>query len=416
MKKKRWLILIVVIIILLLAGVFSFFFYQNLQVEKRKQDDLQKKKMFIAKREEIKSHYASFVRVTKDCDIFKKSGNKYSKMGKVYQGEVLELEEVKDFSSEYFPVKDYGFSISSSCVLPSEKRVINTRYKNYVPFPKTIKTKDRVTLYRDDKKVYSLFSSISSPVIKQDDDSYYVEYFGELFRILKNDILDVEEIQDNSVFAKNIPVTAYHFIYKEDDYGCSGIICHPISQIRSHFEYLRENHYFTITTREMEDFLDEKIHLPEKSILVTIDDGDRAENIIPLLEEYQINATLFLITAWYFKENYQSPYLELASHTHELHEGGRCAGGQGSPLKCLDKSSIVADLKQSRDFLDQTVAFCYPLYEYNDHAVDAVREAGFHLGFIGGQKKASIHSPKLLIPRITIHRTTTLQEYQKYVS
>ncbi len=418
MKKKKWIILFVVIfIILLLVGIFSFFFYQNRQEEKRKLASIQRKKMEMAKIEEIKSHYSSFVTVEKDCNIYSKTRKEYSKIGKVYRGEILKLAEVDDFSVPYFLVKDYNFYIPSSCVLKSDKEpVIDTRYQRYIPFPLKVKTKDKVSLYRGDKKVYDLFSQVEGQVIKKDTNSYFIEYFGELFKIMKSDILEEVEIEEKMPFTKDIPVTAYHFIYKEDDYGCSGIICHPVSQIRSQFAYLKENHYFTITLQEMEEFLDEKIRLPQKSILVTIDDGDRAENVIPLLEEYQIHATLFLITAWYFKENYQSPYLELASHTHELHEAGKCAGGQGSALKCLEKSKIVEDLKQSREALDQTLAFCYPLYEYNDHAVSAVEEAGFHLGFIGGQKKASIHSPKLLIPRITIHRTTTLQEYQKYVS
>lgn len=411
MKKKRWIILVVILCIL--GGCLSFFVYQNQLKERRM---IEKKEREIEKREKIKSHYGSHV-VTTGCDIYSKKGKDYEKIGHVSKGEKLTLAPVTDFSKPYFLVQDFNFYIPYSCVSKSnEERVVDTRYQRYIPFAEKIKTTSDVGLYRNGSLVYKMSSLPELSVIKKSDASYYVEYFKELFEIKKEDVLEVLKTEDASSFATEVPVTAYHFIYPEGDTSCTGVICHPVSQIRSHFEYLNEHDYFTITTSEMEAFLDGNLHLPEKSILITIDDGDRAENIIPLLEEFKINATLFLITAWYFPENYRSSYLELASHTHELHEPGKCSGGQGSALKCLEKEKIVADLKQSRAVLNDTLAFCYPLYEYNDHAVSAVKEAGFHLGFIGGMRKAKANSPKLLIPRITIHRSTTLDEYIQFIN
>lgn len=412
MKEKRWLILSVIFIVLLLGGVLSFFFYQNKAAEAQRRNKVEKEKKRI---ESIKKHYADRV-VTSSCDIYSKKDGKYQKIGHVSKGEILTLVKPEQFLESYFQVQDFDFYVPSSCVSPSSKeKSIDTRYQNYVPFDEKMKTKERVRLYRNNHPIYELFISLELPIIKKSDTSYYGEYFGELFEIKKEDVSEVIPTGEKGTFATEIPVTAYHFIYPPDDYACTGVICHPVSQIRSHFEYLTGNNYFTITTTEMEGFLDQNIRLPEKSILITIDDGDRVENVLPLLEEFKVNATVFLISAWYSADNYPSPYLETASHTHELHEPGKCAGGQGSALKCLDKEKIVADLKQSRAALHNTTAFCYPLYEYNDHAVAAVKEAGFHLGFIGGQRKARITSSKLLIPRITIHRDTTLDEYIGYI-
>ena len=72
-------------------------------------------------------------------------------------------------------------------------------------------------------------------------------------------------------------------------------------------------------------YLEGKVRLPKKSILITIDDGARAWNFIPILEEYKINATLFLISGWYETARFKSDYLELASHTHLLHTPGVCS-------------------------------------------------------------------------------------------
>ena len=165
----------------------------------------------------------------------------------------------------------------------------------------------------------------------------------------------------------------------------------------------------------MEWFIDKKIRLPEKTILVTIDDGARAEKFIPFLEKYKINATLFLVTSWYSKDKFKSPYLEIASHSDNLHEGGKCPGDQGSPLKCVDKNILLKDLKTSREKLDNTEAFCYPFFEFNDYSESVLKEAGFKSAYIGTMKKAKQGINKYRIPRITIFNDTSLDDYIKYI-
>ena len=57
---------------------------------------------------------------------------------------------------------------------------------------------------------------------------------------------------------------------------------------------------------------------------------------IEILEKYQVQATMFLITSQYPTKYFQSEYLELHSHTHNMHNVGVCPGGQGGGIKCLD--------------------------------------------------------------------------------
>ena len=113
---------------------------------------------------------------------------------------------------------------------------------------------------------------------------------------------------------------------------------------------------------------------------------------------------------------FQSDYMELASHTHNLHTPGVCSGGQGSPLKCLDKTKLVADLKTSREVLFGTEAFCFPFYEYNDYGISALQEAGFKMAFIGGYRKATRGVNLYKIPRIPLNRYTSLSQYANYIN
>lgn len=414
MKRKIKIIFISSIVFIVLV-VFGVFFYCDRRHDLLKLEKQKEKNQLIG---EIKKHYSTFVKVPKDSILYVKKKSKFQKIGKVSGGRTLTLKKIElNDKTEYFPVDGCDYYISYQDVHPIEEAIpVDERFQHYLPFNLNVVTKNPTSLYQNGKVVFSLDISIDAPVIKKDDDGYWIQYGNELFLVLNQDIVRTYEKENTTLpSAKEVPVTVYHFIYLEGDNGCNESICHSEAQIREQFQYLKENQYFTLTTQELGWFLESKIQLPEHSILITIDDGARAENFIPLLEEFQINATLFLISSWYPKEKFSSSYLELASHTHDLHRPGKCPGGQGSPLKCLDKQELLNDLKTSRDTLGGTEAFCFPFYEYNDYAIEVVKEAGFRLGFIGGMKKASPGVNPYKIPRISMNRNTTLSEYISYI-
>lgn len=410
-RKLKKVILFILLMLLVLGSVGGYFIYKKYENEKNEEARLKLIK-------EINSYYNDVVEVTSDTNLYQLKNDKYIEVGKVYAGEKFNLEKVKiDENTKYFPIKDLGYYISYKDLKEGVLDNKDLRYKKYLVFNENIVTKDKVNLYRNGKVVYTFNFSIDEEIIMKDDNGYYIEYFNELFFVNKEDVLKVYDSNNTTdIEADSVPVTVYHFIYLEGDTSCNEGICHHENQIKEHFNYLKENNYFTMTTTELRLYLEGKIRVPKNSILVTIDDGARAEKFIPFLEEYKINATLFLISGWYPVEKFASPYMELASHTHNLHTPGVCAGGQGSPLKCLDKTKLVADLKQSRDVLSGTEAFCFPFYEYNDYGISALQEAGFKMGFIGGQRKATKGVNLYKIPRISFNRYTTLAQYINAIS
>lgn len=412
MNKKIKVVLIVLSILIIILLLGSFFFYQK---EKNEQIKLEKEKHLV---KEIKSHYNQYVKTIKKTKLYIKDNKKYKEIGSLAKDEIITLKKQNiNKNTKYFQIDNINYYIKYQNVEKVEnKKNIDNRYKNYIPFNENILTKDITNLYQNEKLVYTLNKKLDLPIIRKEDGSNYVEYNNELFLIKQEDIESIYQKENTNLpIASSIAATAYHFIYLNGDNSCNELICHSEEQIKSHFNYLKENNYFTLTTKEMEWFIDGKIRLPEKSILITIDDGSRAEKFIPILEEYKINATLFLITGWYSKENYLSNYLEVASHSNDLHNPGKCPGGQGGPIKCLDKETLLSDLKTSREKLDGTEAFCFPFYEYNDYAIEILKEAGFKTAYIGGMKKVTPGINKYKIPRITLNRNTTIEEYADYI-
>lgn len=373
-------------------------------------------------------YYSKYVKIKGEQKLYQFIDDSYVENGKIYDGIIVELEEIKDKNSEYFKIKDlnsqYYIKYNSFDKYNGEY-ITEDRYKNYIPFNENIITKDVFTVYNDKgEKVYTIHDILNTPIIIKEDDKYYVEYDNKLLYILKS---DVEEIVKNTNTSMNnttgIPILNYHFVYKPEEETCNQEICHTEEQFRTHLSYIKDNGYFTPTMDELEKYIDGKLLLP-KSVVITIDDGRNVNLATELLEEYQLNATAFIVTSRYNieKEFIKSDYVELQSHSHNLHNAGTCppGHGQGGGLTCLTDEEVLNDLITSRQLLNNATAFCYPFYEYNSHAIELLKEAGFTMAFAGeytgGKTKAEVGIDKFRIPRWVIVNYTTMDDFISYVS
>ncbi len=231
-------------------------------------------------------------------------------------------------------------------------------------------------------------------------------------------------IKDNNTSTK-VTVLNYHFFYDSSmGENCNESICLDIKQFREQLSYLKENHYKILTMQEFNDWMDKKITLPEKSVLITVDDGAmgtsaiNGNKLIPILEEYQIPATLFLITGWWDVANYQSPYLEIHSHGDELHHNNYCnsSGKCGVKGLLLSKEELKIDLQTSIAKIGSNLAFCFPFYQSSNTMVEALKETGFQLAFVGGNRKVKQTDNKYTVPRYVVYKNTSLASFIKMVS
>ena len=188
---------------------------------------------------------------------------------------------------------------------------------------------------------------------------------------------------------------------------CNQSICLKKSIFDEHLKYLKDNGYNTLSVKDLDLWLDRKIELPAKSVLITVDDGAMGTDthLIELLEKYDLRATLFLITSWWDKDKYKSHNLDIQSHGDNLHVERYCNGvSRGAKGLCLSKKELVDDLKKSIKKLDgENTAFCYPFYLYNKNMLDAMKEVGFKLGFAGGDRKVKRTDDKYMLPRYIIY-------------
>lgn len=236
-------------------------------------------------------------------------------------------------------------------------------------------------------------------------------------------MLDGQTVIVSSMDQK-IPVLNYHFFYDPTiGEACNENICLTTQKFEEQLQYLKENGYYTLTMEEFRDWMYGKIEVPQKSVLITVDDGafgtgkHNGNHLITLLEKYDMHATLFLITGWWSIENYRSPNLDIESHTYDMHTSGLCPNQtNGAQMLCSSYDHVMNDLKKSIEITQSTKAFCFPFYAYNSTAIQQVKEAGFELAFIGGSYKASRNVDKYHIPRYPIAYNITMDQFIQMVS
>lgn len=401
------------IIVLCIGGYFGYnYFYEKNNMLKEK--DIVKK---------ITSHYNEYVKTNDEVKIYDKNSNEIGLIGK---GVELGLDEIEiNSGTKYFKIKDFDdeYYVKYQDVDKIDALTLySSRYKSYILFNENIVTNDKTSFYDENNNlVYTFNKSFDLSIIIKDDNRYGIEFNNRLLYVKKDDIKETKE--NNNTELKNstgVPVLNYHFAYEDDDNTCNQVICHSASQLKEHFSYIKDNNFFTPTMKELEMYIDKKLQLPQKSVVITFDDGWKADVARKYVDEYEINATLFLITSWYNKEQFESEYFEVHSHGDNIHNGGLCSGGQGGEIKCMDHDKLLTDLKTSREKLDGSTVFCYPFYEYNDYSIKVLKEAGFTMAFAGeyagGKIKVTPGIDKFRLPRWIIVNYTTKKQFISYVN
>jgi len=362
--------------------------------------------------------YSEKVVTLKNTDLYILNNGNYKIIGSIIADTNLFLESIEpSLKDNYFKIKNTEYFVEHHDVSPVDVINIDKHYKNYLPANKDIVTNDKFSLYLNEKVIISIDNAHSFSVIMLGNDEYFVEFNDMLMSIKKDDVKESKDNHTNSELeATKIAVLNYHFFNDAAVETCNEIICLEKKNFEAQLKYLKDNGFYTVTMNDFNLWMDKKIRLPKKSVLITVDDGAMGTDthLIELLEKYDMKATLFLITAWWPKTKYESPNLEIHSHGYDIHTAGTC--GQKYKALCMNKDALVSDFNKSKTLLDNHIAFCYPFYAYNSNVLVAVKEAGFKLAFVGGDRKATQNDDKYMIPRFIIYKWTGVSDIKNMVN
>lgn len=187
-------------------------------------------------------------------------------------------------------------------------------------------------------------------------------------------------INDN----RGVPVICYHYI-GEDPSGKSPLIISE-EKFKEHLKTIKDNGYITLTMEELNDYLFKDRPIPEKSVVITFDDGsiDNYTKAFPILKEFNVKATMYVISDYINRSGYinsdqikeMSDYgIDIESHTVSHRR-----------LSTLSYEEQLKELKDSKEAIQKltgkpVIAIAYPEGKYNEDTKKATIEAGYSMGF-----------------------------------
>ena len=182
-----------------------------------------------------------------------------------------------------------------------------------------------------------------------------------------------------------VPILLYHYVeYVQDkkDTTRQKLDITPYAFL-SQIETLKKAGYTFINASDLSAALSGKTKLPQKSVMLTFDDGymDFYTNVFPILKKEQVKAVEYVIADFLNRPNFmftfqlqqiaKSPFVEIGAHTMD-HVW----------LKGMTKNMAWFEINQSRKDLQKITglpvnSFAYPYGAFDQQAVSFVKDAGF---------------------------------------
>jgi peptidoglycan/xylan/chitin deacetylase (PgdA/CDA1 family) len=222
-----------------------------------------------------------------------------------------------------------------------------------------------------------------------------------------------------------LPILMYHYVSVPPEKA--DIYRRDLSVTPGHFEeqlrFLRQQGYHTVTLDQMADALREGKPLPSRPIVLTFDDGydDNYSNAFPLLKQYGMTGTFFIITD--FVNNKRAGYMSW-EQIAEMHAAGERFESHTRDHPDLRKRSVeylVWEATGSAEAIESHLRYrphwiCYPSGHYDEKVVEVFASAGY----IGGltTRQGTVHSVEDLftLTRVRVHGTTTVPELSRAIS
>lgn len=179
-----------------------------------------------------------------------------------------------------------------------------------------------------------------------------------------------------------VPVLNYHQVNSQFD---SALTMHPI-EFERQLKYLKEEGYQSITLDELYNYIQGGMELPEKPVLITFDDGyiDNYEVAFPLLQKYQMKATLFMIA-----NSIGAPRFVNQDQLLEMERGGfhiESHTNSHRRLDLLSEQEVMEEFTVSKKILEESMKYSISYMAYPQgfppKDIDFIgKQTGYKLGF-----------------------------------
>ena len=159
--------------------------------------------------------------------------------------------------------------------------------------------------------------------------------------------------------------------------------------------------FYLPTWDELSAFIDGRLFLPTRSVIVTDDDADQTwfDLAAPVVDKYRVLTTSFMITA--YRQDPAPNVVRAAPVAHPRHAQGRRQ--RQRPDGQLSAAEIAADMETSAQVLGVKEVMAYPFGHHNETSKEGLRLAGFEMARTIEPGYVHIGTDKLALPTVRIN-------------
>lgn len=204
--------------------------------------------------------------------------------------------------------------------------------------------------------------------------------------------------------ADGVPILNYHRVSDTDDNPATL----KVADFDAQMKYLVDSGYKVISPDDLLDAWESGKPLPEKPIVLTFDDGhaDIYNNVFPILQKYNMRATVFVVTdhmgsadylTWDMARALQNGgFVDIESHTMSYKDLTTLRGDKLWNEIYGSKQAIEWALKKPAKFI------AYPHGKYTVDAEDTSKEVHYRAGFIEDYGLAKSEPNRFILTRIPV--------------
>lgn len=204
--------------------------------------------------------------------------------------------------------------------------------------------------------------------------------------------------------ANGVPILVYHRVNDTDTNPTTLTVADFDAQLK----FLVDNGYHVIAPDDLLDAWASGKTLPANPIVLTFDDGheDIYKNVFPILQKYNMRATVFIVTDHIGMKDYLTwdlvralqagGFMDFESHTMSYKNLTTLKGDKLWNEIYGSKQAIEWALKKPAKFI------AYPEGKYTVDAEDTSKEVGFRAGFIEDYGLAVNDSDNYVLTRIPV--------------
>jgi len=219
-------------------------------------------------------------------------------------------------------------------------------------------------------------------------------------------------------------ILMYHMVCspkttKEAKYAC------PPEQFEQHLHYIKNSHHTVVSLDDIEQYLLSGSTLPENAVAITLDDGfeDNYTQAFPLLQKYELSASIFLATGvigasnkWMQGRDFPKRAMLNWGQIEEMSRYQISFGAHTvshAKLSELDASAAAQEIVLSKQQIEEQLGqacphFAYPYGLFAKQTPEIVKNAGFTLACSTRSGFNNSKVPPFILNRTNVYGTDTV--------